>query len=334
MDDAWQYISNFESYELVKDKVQKQHKLKNPISTSQAREISSSFIHSRTYAQAAQDANLTIKPLLLYYSFSSAARGLTLYLSGKRESSLYGSHGLSLDRLDIRQHDGYCDFSACKVHVNPKGLFFAFQNATKAISHLKNNSTKPIEFQSRKISTDSSFTFLDLLSRWPDISEKYFFWKGECNYLSISSVTKQSNNQLKIAVSAPVSDETDFNRFNSFFSGTDFSFVGTEGRTVTYMGSDDVNNLPIFLDIENKNLLGIGDLCLLPLLPSDQGLSKPCFLFSVSFILGMIVRYYPTQWTALINGQQKDGLLPSIKAAIDRLEIEIPRLCASFLRQE
>ena len=53
------------------------------------------------------------------------------------------------------------------------------------------------------------------------------------------------------------------------------------------------------------------------LYPGCFKLSKLGSLFVLSYFLGMLVRYFPAQWTALIHAQVSDAALPTLMAAVD-----------------
>jgi len=48
----------------------------------------------------------------------------------------------------------------------------------------------------------------------------------------------------------------------------------------------------------------------------------------------MLVRYYPTQWTALIRGQIGDAALPTLAAAVELVERDFPRVVLEFLTHD
>jgi hypothetical protein len=83
----------------------------------------------------------------------------------------------------------------------------------------------------------------------------------------------------------------------------------------------------------DRGQFGIGDIWLTAPLPGDARLSKIAATFCVSYALGMLVRYYPTQWTALVRGQIADAALPTLIAAVDMVEIDFPATVADFLRE-
>ena len=52
----------------------------------------------------------------------------------------------------------------------------------------------------------------------------------------------------------------------------------------------------------------------------------------VSFILGMLARYFPTHWMALIHGSKGDSLWPAMCRAQEVVEHTFPELVAEFIR--
>ena len=49
-------------------------------------------------------------------------------------------------------------------------------------------------------------------------------------------------------------------------------------------------------------------------------------------MMGMLVRYYPMQWTALIRGQFADAALPTLEASVKLVEDDFPQIVADFLK--
>ena len=50
----------------------------------------------------------------------------------------------------------------------------------------------------------------------------------------------------------------------------------------------------------------------------------------VSYILGMMVRYYPTHWMTLIQGGKGDRMWPTINRAQQSVEDSFPVLVSEF----
>ena len=56
-----------------------------------------------------------------------------------------------------------------------------------------------------------------------------------------------------------------------------------------------------------------------------------CITFILSYALGMLVRYYPTHWIALINGGQGDRLRQTVNRAQQSVENFFPELVAEYV---
>ena len=59
--------------------------------------------------------------------------------------------------------------------------------------------------------------------------------------------------------------------------------------------------------------------------------SQLCITYMMSYVLGMLVRYYPTHWIALINGSKGDLLRPTINRAQQHVENAFPELVAEYV---
>jgi len=59
---SWEFLANYESFELVKRAYRDRHQ--RDANTGHSREIAASFTHARSYFRAAHFAEQTVKPLL------------------------------------------------------------------------------------------------------------------------------------------------------------------------------------------------------------------------------------------------------------------------------
>lgn len=67
-------------------------------------------------------------------------------------------------------------------------------------------------------------------------------------------------------------------------------------------------------------------------LPDRQYVSAISKAYLVSYILGVLVRYFPSRWMALIRNQKGDAVLPLLRAAIVYVEEQFPQLALSILK--
>jgi hypothetical protein len=89
----------------------------------------------------------------------------------------------------------------------------------------------------------------------------------------------------------------------------------------------------IVTDLFEGNLAGIGDLYLAAGYPAGVRLGKLGQLFAIAYVLGMLVRYYPTIWMDLIHQRIGHAAIPTISKAIDILETLYPRIIVDFLEE-
>ncbi len=330
---TWEGISNYESFEIVREVYRARHgRLPG---TGHAREISSPFTHARSYFRSATTAERTVKPLLLYYGVLSLSRGLTLFLSrGRRESTLAPAHGLKVEDWGAELCKASPDFGQLRVSVTASGTFRDLGVATNHRSFLKANSSKPnYTHEVDPPATGKRFSLTDIVARIPALREPYRAWKGAqlcCEFMSSQELGRESG---RVTVRIPKAGQPTVNRIvaEKIFEGTEFTFKVETSAFFIFDGPDSVSALPGVTDRTNEDFLAIGDLWTVARYPEGCKLSKIQTLFILSYFLGMLVRYYPTQWTALVHGQIDDAALPSLASATELLEGQFPRLVLEFL---
>ena len=71
-------------------------------------------------------------------------------------------------------------------------------------------------------------------------------------------------------------------------------------------------NTPLFIHSYVHKLFGtIPELYIAEPFPDNFALSQLCITYIVAYYLGMLVRYYPTHWISLSQGDKGDGLWPT-----------------------
>lgn len=321
---CWETLANFESFELVKREYALRHG-RTP-NTTHARELAAPFTHARSYFIAARGADRTVKPLLLYYGVLSLSRGLTLALSrSKREAALGASHGLSIKDWGIELSKPNPDFARIEVSINASGSFVEVCNATANKSLLRGGSSAVnLKYSSGQVATGLKLSLGDVLARVPLLHEHFWRWQAAtgCYPLVVS------NSELHFPKNRPYCDRA---LCEPLLAGTAFQFASETASHVAFQGPNSLAALPGLSDKVSTAVLGIGELWLVALYPGGFKLSKLGSLFVLSYFLGMLVRYFPTQWTALIHAQVSDAALPTLMAAVDLVEDEFPRVTLDFL---
>lgn len=327
---TWEIIANHESFELVKRDYRARHG-RTP-NSRHAREIAAPFAHARSYFRAAQSADHTVKPLLLYYGIVSLSRGLTLTLSrGLREAALAPSHGLAVKSWGAELSRDNPDFAALRIEVSGGGSFVELAKATEYKSLLRRNSSVVnFTFMNPPVPIGAEFSLGDLVSRFPALQEHHGRWRGETRCLQ-PNIDTSDDPEVRIRIPKKNRRWVTRSAADAVFSGAQFVFEEESEEHVVYQGPNRLDEVPGLTDYANPAFLNIGDVWLTALYPKGVRISKIMALFSLSYTLGMLVRYYPTQSTALLRGQIADASLPTLTAAVELVEKDFPQLVVEFL---
>lgn len=328
---AWEVIRDFESQDRVKAIYHKMHG--RTARTEHAREIAAPFSHGRSYFESATSADPAIRPLLLYYGVLNLSRGLVLLLSrGIRESALKPSHGLSCEGWPEKLRGNAPDFQALRLQACQNGAFIELSDATARCTMLRHNSSLVnMVARERGSVKGHAYTLGDILARLPHLERSNVAWRNVslCSTWGISS-----RNSGKAAVSIPRQHRRFVDRAycDALFANTDYVFLSESGKEFIYEGPDDFGQMPGVTDITDT--LGIGRLWLVARYPGDVWLSRVEGLLSVAYALGMIVRYFPMQWTSLLKGHVPDAILPTLMEAIKLVSWLYPVAIADLLSNQ
>jgi len=182
------------------------------------------------------------------------------------------------------------------------------------------------------IQAGSEFNLGDVLSRIPLLIDSFKRWKGtsRCAQLLLDRPNTTPGEQIikvkKFGEYALTLEESEY-----LFRGTSFKLELDTDRISVFKGPDDPNALPAVTDRLIAPLFQ-GELWIVAQYPCGVKLSKILTYFALSYILGMLVRYYPTQWTALLGGSQiRDAALPTLFASVDLIESEFPQIVHDLL---
>lgn len=323
--DAWETLRNYESSELVRDAFQKRHGL--DLNSGKAREICTAITQARNYMAAASAADRNVRPLLAYYGVLAMSRGLILFLSRTlRENGLSQAHGLTISGWGEELAKEAGDVARLCIKINTNGTLPQLIEATERASFLRNNSSAP-NFTSvcAPIPADGEATLVDLLSRIPEVRSTFVRWRAERNAVSIWPQGKQPDGRLHLRIDSPYEKED----VTAVF-GDVATLVSEEGRALTYSVPADI--APYVTDWAGPPW-DIGTLVALRKMPAGLELSKLAMAFTTSYALGMLVRYYPSHWISMLQNVRHDAALPTLLAALQHIENDVPRLVVEFLEK-
>lgn len=325
-DKSWNKLLEFETRDLVERYMKKRHG--RSASARQVLEITSNFIQAREYFINAKNSAISVKPLLQYYGVTALTRGLILAISPKTsEASMKPSHGL--DAHNWRESLSKKKFEDLAITIR-SGTFYELLKATSNKSYFKNNSSAvswKIEFEIPK--EGEKILFIDLIKTISDISEEFescfqeklcFVKLEKFRPLSDSNeyeytVQKYSNNENAISEIFPKKN------FENLIKVSNNQIVATDKLIPQFSQR--------FYDNFNA---GIGEIVLTKAIDKDIQLNTLAQFYSLSFFLGMLSRYYPSDWISISRTEKGDAIYPLFIKAIDLIENYFPLTVLEFLQ--
>jgi YaaC-like Protein len=325
---VWNKLLEFETRDLVERFIKKKHQ--REASARQILEISSNFIQSREYFINSQRADISVKPLLQYYGVSALTRGLILAISPRMsEAAMKPSHGL--DSLNWQETLSMKKFEDLTVKIG-KGTFYEMLNATSNKTYFKHHSNGvsfKINFDLPTIGTE--IRFADLVQTISDLSEVYETWTQE-NLCFLQLATFKSYTDLKEYQYTVTKPRIDNGEIAKIFPKEDFGdySITESGNQIIIRSSNKF--IPQFSQrFLDHFYMGIGEIVLTKNASKKLKLNTLGQLYSLSFFLGMLSRYFPSIWISLGRTEKGDAIYPLFIRAIEIIETHFPRTVLEFL---
>ncbi len=328
--EIWQRLLGLESRDIVTLWFKKIHA--RELNARRAAEINAAARQSREYFRNANASDYTVRPLLTFYGIACLARALLLMMKIKGgEEGLTAGHGLETVGWRTVMNEGVADdlrkLGNLKV-VRRSGLFSDFLSHVRNVTLLHHRSAAVdgyCEFDEPDLEAEISLG--DLFARIPDLRWDYTTI-SEPQYTNVSEYDYSAGKGLKVKL---VGDK----------APAVACVYGELGYTVAEDGechliSCDSSTLlkepPMFVHAYAYKMMGIiPSLQLAAPFCGRARFSQLCITFIMSYALGMLVRYYPTHWIALINGGQGDLLWPTVSRSQHYVENVFPELVAEYI---
>lgn len=322
MNQDWNKLLEFETRDLVERFIKA--RFNRDASAAKIHEITSNFIQGREYFKSAQHSDFTVRPLLQYYGVLALSKGLILSLNPKlSETHLKSSHGL--DVKNWKEIIKSKDFGKLQISVGD-GSFSELLNATENTNYLRANSSG-INWKSHltKPSKGDVISLEQLIQYFPDLSVEFKSWTGkELDFAVIESVKhNSSNNTSEIKVRGTLNEDALEKIFplsyctNRTYENNIVKYESEKwGPNVTQKWSGPFN---------------IGDPCAIPVIGNDIGLNLISGMFMISYVFGMLARYYPTAWISLRRGEKGDKIYPFAYRIMEFIDEKYPRVIIDFL---
>jgi len=303
------------------------------LSLSRAQEINSAARQSGEYFRNAALSNYIVRPLLTFYGINSLSRAVVLLLRASGgENTLKGGHGLAIknwnnilfsDDISVSLKNlGMLEVESCR------GLFSELIDATHNIVSIHSYSSSvdwSIPYDIPSIGMRLSLN--DLFARIPDFGYELENINVAKKYSRVSEISYSLSAGFKCKVASAN------NAVEESLSRNGYSITkGDEGCTIQCDRITFESNLPLFLhEYIHKDFGTIPRLYIVEPFDGNINLSEIGVTYIISYCLGMLVRYYPTHWNALVSGSNGDIYWPILNRAQHYAENVFPELIIELL---
>jgi hypothetical protein len=349
MADVWQWLSLYESTDLVARFYKEHHRSR--LKEEKATEIVSQLAQGREYFSSAARSADIVRPLLTYYGVLSLTRGLILFLNANiREAGLSTSHGLGTVSWGQQLAKGITELPNLQVRFQ-KGTFTELSKVTGNTERttLRTGRNPPSGDEYRHpyeqggtedipVELEPTVTIKDILARIPDLDELYEYTFEEYSGCYPTELFVNTlNSHTDVAVIESRGDELDEKSIRDALhipseiplrheeaSSLYLNILEDVGHWLFTVHQSSIRELPQKLPVVVDNRMG--RTFLLAPLANGLRLSSLSLLFITSYVMGMLVRYYPSQWLALLGRSKGDISYPLLKAAMTIVEHNFPEL--------
>ncbi|EKF9663271.1 hypothetical protein O1C66_003543 [Vibrio cholerae] len=323
-------LSRFKSFDYVDSWYTKAHTRK--INSKKIQQINACFTQGLDYFENAKDASLSVKPLLLYYGVLSICRGIILCNNkNKTEEQLKASHGLEVYNwqqtlssgiknvlnLEIKATDGtFRELVDVCSHINSISFFIGATNNKAGNGHVLG---KP------KFARDGSvLTLGDLLSRSIYTCRDYEGITGEPSQSSFARVASTNEGMYfafpLVGVPTFLANKIDGESivYGSSLKVAPGLRAAADAKDAIVILSNGDNShyskFPSFIYKAGDFATVISDF------PNGDKLTEFTKLCLLSYILGMLVRYYPSKWISLLKNEKGDRAQPLMLEIVSAIE--------------
>jgi hypothetical protein len=354
---AWSLLGLFESTDYARRAIAAHAKRRGvhdyEPNAREGRDIVACVKQGHGYFDAAEDASLLVSPLLLFYGVASLAKAVIIArLPRKTLHQMARAHGLGATGLDLsgsETRELTSKLMGFTAAIEQRGTFMEYAEALNI----------PVSFRVFDQSVKKAATLVmptvnfadlpgkglslgDLLSRQPALRSVYHHAIGNkpLNFLGIAShsyMKDVSSYDLHFSNDPESKDlEGDVTALFAFNGKPHSPHPG--GLPCDQLGHSclcipSADPVPMFPLSSN---LGVGytsaNVAGYFIAPFSFGVvGEALQLYALSYLLGMLVRYFPNSWMQLVSGGAGDSAMPLLRSATDLIRSRFPVLALAGL---
>jgi hypothetical protein len=321
MNKDWNKLLEFETRDGI-DKFVK-NKFNRIINKENSNEIIANFNQGREFFKSALSADFSVRPLLQYYWVLSLSRWLILALNPwVREANIKPSHWLCIKNWDtILKDKNFWNLEICIE----KGSFYELMKTTDNKNYLRANSNI-INYEC-SLNPPSIWDILkleQLIQYYPDLNYEFQSWTNQdLTFIGVDSISFDTNGYPIIQLQKTINEED----LDKFFPKEYCIERICNDKTITYKNEKWWPNITQQWD----GTLNIWNVCIVPVLKNDIGLNLISGMFMISYVFGMMARYYPTAWLGVRRGEKWDKIYPFAHRIAQFIDEKFPKVVLDIL---
>jgi hypothetical protein len=329
--EVWQQLLSLESMEIVRKWYKTIHG--RSLNECRTKEINAAARQAREYFRNANNSNFSVRPLLTFYGVTSLSRALLLLLgTNGGEANLTGAHGLKT----VEWKNVLCGKSSVRLDLLDElkietcgGLFYDFVKGTdnRISIHVRSEGVDWwLSYGTPELG--EQFSFADILARIPDLEKDYINISSEVKYAVVNDMTYKPEVGFQVKV-----HKARFDTFKDAYTTLGYAVSCDDNWCDVVCDTETINrSKPLFMHTYiQKQFNAIPVLHIVEPFPRSSNYSQLCITYITSYFLGMLVRYYPTQWMSLIQGDKEDALWPTLNRAQNFVENSYPDLVIELI---
>ncbi|MCY4560556.1 MAG: YaaC family protein [Chloroflexi bacterium] len=338
----WDYVSPFETHGHIREIYTQLHGPADPDEDKIA-QIASAFSQGRMYFESAELAPLGVKPVLLYYGASALLAGLALTRDARLTQRLWpSSHGLTPVGWRNVLYDTGGDLLKLAVRAT-KGTFrhvveTVWHGHIETVLYGRHDRRDTAPYTHRLgeigfIDDGSIVTFADLVSRSRYTGGLYGSATRRRRSLLRATVwMNPGRGPSGVHVNVDIAERQGECWLIEHAKRASLPLLGSDAKpsgAVFPRGDHDRNGEPDLLPVFHYEDWGEMSVC--EAMPNGDKWSELLKLYLMSYIVGMVARYYPAQWLAVIRGTSCSSDTAMFVSAVTAIERNFVREFAGQL---